>query len=255
LQVNIGDGLSSFLQNSKNWYAGQLKYGLVGNSILLKEVEIKAQKINPAENSSNLNGPGNADQVVSGDEISQGCARISDCLQGRLFGVRFQNGIPYLNRSPNTPMNVIIDGISVDSADVLNDLNANDIASIEVLRSIAYTSIYGGRAGGGVLIITTKRGGGSYVQRYSPGIISYNPKGYYKARVFYSPQYDDPKTNTQIPDLRSTIYWKPNIVTGKDGKASVEYFNDDSKGTYRVVVEGIDSDGDLGRQVYRYKVE
>jgi len=262
LQVNISDGLSSFLQNSKSWYAGQLKYGLVSNSILLKEVEIKATKVNPAENSSNLNGPGNADQVVSGDEISQGCAHISDCLQGRLFGVRFQNGIAYLNRSPNTPMAVIIDGISVaqdsnnsNAGDIIDNLNANDIASIEVLRSIAYTSIYGGRAGGGVIIITTKRGGGSYVQRYSPGIISYNPKGYYKANVFYSPQYDDPKTNTQIPDLRSTIYWKPNIITNNSGKASVEYFNADSKGTYRVVIEGIDSDGNLGRQVYHYKVE
>ncbi len=255
LQVNISDGLSSFLQNSKSWYAGQLKYGLVNNSILLKEVEIKAQKINPAENSTNLNGPGNADQVVGGDELSQlGCARISDCLQGRLFGVRFQNGIPYLNRSLNTPMNVVIDGLSVDS-DVLDNFNANDIASIEVLRSITYTSIYGGRGAGGVLIITTKRGGGSYVQRYSPGVITYNPKGYYKARVFYSPQYDDPKTNTRIPDLRSTIYWKPNIITSKDGKASVEYFNADSKGTYRVVIEGIDNDGNLGRQVYHYKVE
>lgn len=159
-------------------------------------------------------------------------------------------------------MAVIIDGISVaqdsnnsNAGDIIDNLNANDIASIEVLRSIAYTSIYGGRAGGGVIIITTKRGGGSYVQRYSPGIISYNPKGYYKANVFYSPQYDDPKTNTQIPDLRSTIYWKPNIITNNNGKASVEYFNADSKGTYRVVIEGIDSDGNLGRQVYHYKVE
>jgi hypothetical protein len=86
-------------------------------------------------------------------------------------------------------------------------------------------------------------------------VITYNPKGYYKVRVFYSPQYDDPKTNTQIPDLRSTIYWKPNIITTRDGKASFEYFNADSKGAYRVVIEGIDSEGNLGRQVFHYKVE
>jgi hypothetical protein len=44
-------------------------------------------------------------------------------------------------------------------------------------------------------------------------------------------------------------------VTHNEGKASFGFFNADGKGTYRVVVEGIDSDGNLGRQVYRYKVE
>jgi TonB-dependent SusC/RagA subfamily outer membrane receptor len=256
LQVNLNSGLSPFLQNSKSWYAGQLKYGLANSSILLREVQIKAQKRNPAENSSNLNGPGNADQVVDGkDIVGLGCAQLGDCLQGRLAGVRFQNGVPYLRAGLSKPMEIIIDGLNVDS-DVFNNLNASDIESIEVLKNISYTSIYGGKGGNGVLIITTKRGAGDYsVERYTPGIITYSPKGYYKSRVFYSPQYDNPKTNTQIADLRSTIYWRPNIITGKDGKSSFEYFNAGAKGTYRVIVEGIDGSGNLGRQVYRYKVE
>ena len=74
-------------------------------------------------------------------------------------------------------------------------------------------------------------------------------------KEFYSPKYDAPKTSAVIPDLRSTIYWNPNIITDKDGKASIEYFNADGKGIYRVVIEGIDDDGNLDRVVYRYKVE
>ena len=54
---------------------------------------------------------------------------------------------------------------------------------------------------------------------------------------------------------RGTIYWNPNVVTDASGKATFEYFNADTRGTYRVVVEGIDIDGNLGRQVYHYKVE
>ncbi|MEO6977603.1 MAG: hypothetical protein ABI113_04460, partial [Mucilaginibacter sp.] len=61
--------------------------------------------------------------------------------------------------------------------------------------------------------------------------------------------------NQKMADLRSTIYWNPTVVTGPDGKASFEFFNADGKGTYRVVVEGIDAEGNLGRQVYRYKVD
>jgi uncharacterized protein YfaS (alpha-2-macroglobulin family) len=63
------------------------------------------------------------------------------------------------------------------------------------------------------------------------------------------------KTDADHPDLRTTIYWNPNIITGNDGKTTFEFFNADGKGTYRVVIEGIDNNGTPGRRVYRYKVE
>jgi uncharacterized protein YfaS (alpha-2-macroglobulin family) len=56
------------------------------------------------------------------------------------------------------------------------------------------------------------------------------------------------------PDFRSTIYWNPNVTTDKDGNAAFEFYNADGKGSYRVIVEGIDSNGNIGRQVYRYLV-
>lgn len=40
----------------------------------------------------------------------------------------------------------------------LNDINPNDIASIEVLKDASATAIYGARASNGVILITTKRG-------------------------------------------------------------------------------------------------
>ncbi len=254
--VNFDGGLSPFLLNSKANYNEQVKYGIANRSILLTEVVIKDKREQPIKNSSNLNGPGNADQVIKASDLALGgCANIADCLQGRLLGVVFRDGMPYLTRSLNNPMQIIIDGITVTS-DILTNINATDVENIEVLRSIMYTSIYGGKGSGGVLIITMKTGGANYgYKQYAPDIITFIPKGYSKVREFYSPQYDNPKTNAQIADLRSTIYWKPNIVTDKTGNATFEYFNADAKGTYRVVIEGIDADGNLGRQVYRYKVE
>ena len=44
-------------------------------------------------------------------------------------------------------------------------------------------------------------------------------------------------------------------ATDKNGNAAFEYYNSDGQGTYRVVIEGIDDKGNIGRQVYRYKVE
>ena len=234
------------------------------DTTVLKEVVIKAKKINKGPdltNSENLNGPGNADQVIMGDKI-EGCVILSDCLNGWVFGVRFDsNGVPYSARaqgrlSGGLPMVVIIDGNVLDGTH-LNDLDANDIYSIEVLRSGAYLAVYGSNAPGGALVITTRRGGEpNYVSSETPsGLITYPFQGFYKARVFYSPQYNNPKAISEANDFRSAIYWQPNIITDKDGKASFEYFNSDTKGTYRVVVEGIDDNGNLGRRVYRYKVE
>jgi hypothetical protein len=253
--VNYNSGLSPFLQSSKAQHDNGIKYGIINNSIVLKEVVVTDKKIVAVKNSSNMNGPGNADQVITADDnIFSGCADLADCLQGRINGVVFKNDTAYLMSSRH-PMQIVLDGLYVDGS-VLTMLNPSDIGSVEVLRNIEYTSIYGGHGSSGLLIITSKTGSGRMnYQRYTPGIISYMPKGYTKVREFYSPKYDDPKTNAAIPDLRSTIYWKPNIVTDKDGKASFDYFNADEKGTCRLVIEGIDSKGHLGRVVYRYKVE
>lgn len=258
IDVNINNTMLPYLQSSKLYYQQQIKNGVGNHNILLKEVVIREKRKPVIENSSNLNGPGNANQVIKGNEISKmGCPDITVCLQGRLLGVTFRNGVAYSTRSPGTPMQIIVDGAYVGD-DFLSSINPYDIGSIEVLRSIEYTSIYGTRGSGGVLVINTKRGnemGDDSYQRYTPGLIRYSPKGFYKARTFYSPQYDDPKTNITLADLRSTIYWEPNVITDKDGKATIEFFNAGSKGTYRVVVEGIDNDGHIGRYVYRYKVQ
>ncbi|WP_432329834.1 SusC/RagA family TonB-linked outer membrane protein [Mucilaginibacter sp. P25] len=50
---------------------------------------------------------------------------------------------------------VIADGVPIGS---INDLNPNDISSIEILKDAAAQAIYGARASNGVILITTKRG-------------------------------------------------------------------------------------------------
>lgn len=254
VEVNISSSMATYLQNSKRQFDDLLKYGLVTRSTFLKEVSITEKKAPILKYSDNLNGPGNADQVIKSDDLEL-CATLSQCLVGKVSFVMFRNGMAYSTRGLSGPMAIVVDGIQMDS-DFLDQLNAADVESVEVLRTTANTAIYGMRGSNGVLVITTKRGdSGSSYQRYAPGIITYTPVGYQRVKQFYSPKYDDPKTNAKVADLRTTIYWTPNIITDKNGNASVEYFNADNPGTYRAVIEGIDSDGNLARQVYRYKVQ
>lgn len=54
----------------------------------------------------------------------------------------------------NDPI-VIADGVVIGN---INDVNANDIASMEILKDAAAQSMYGARASNGVILITTKKG-------------------------------------------------------------------------------------------------
>lgn len=59
-------------------------------------------------------------------------------------------------RGPKEPL-IILDNFPY-SGD-LNNLNPNDVENITVLKDAAATSIWGARAGNGVIVITTKKGG------------------------------------------------------------------------------------------------
>ncbi|WP_078063082.1 SusC/RagA family TonB-linked outer membrane protein [Solirubrum puertoriconensis] len=94
-------------------------------------------------------------------------ANVMESLQGRLPGVDItrssgsaSSGVNITvrgNRSltaNNGPL-FIVDGIQYNS---IQDINPNDIQSMEVLKDAASTAIYGSRGANGVIIVTTKKG-------------------------------------------------------------------------------------------------
>lgn len=95
-------------------------------------------------------------------------SRADQILQGRIAGVQVQNttsevgveaainirGIGSISAS-SSPL-IIVDGFPVE--DGLGMVDANDIASVEVLKDAASAAIYGSRAANGVILVTTKSG-------------------------------------------------------------------------------------------------
>lgn len=249
--------IATLLENDQKQQQELINNGyLKGKS--LKEVVVKTRKIDNDYRTTSLAGPGNADQVMHSAELERVQGPIITSLNGRLHGVTFIKDTAYLVTSilntigQNLPkkMLVIVDDVESNS---LPALQAADVETVEVLRS-ANTSIYGMNAAGGVLIITTKRKRGLDAKDIvSSGILPIAVTGFYRAREFYSPKY--PVSNTSYHDLRSTIFWKPELKTDKNGNAAFEYYNADGKGGYRIVIEGIDDNGNLGRKVLEYKVE
>ncbi len=250
IEININNTLLPYIKNSTERLNELTKYGLAKKSIQLAEVKVTEKK--PlVKNSSNLNGAGNADQIITGDQLKN-CITLIQCLQRTIRGVIFSGGLPYNTRG-NRLMNVMVDG-TFTAPDYINIVNPEDVESIEVIRNGSNLAIYGLQAGNGILMINTKHGELNYsATNYAKGALSYTPQGYYIGRDFYAPTYEI-QTTSKIKDLRTTIYWKPNIVTDASGKASIEFYTADTAGTYRTVIEGLTLDGKLGRTVYMYQV-
>ena len=109
--------------------------------------------------------------TVKGDVLENvPASRVDQILQGKAAGVQVTqiDGTPGSGSSirirggnsvqgDNEPL-YVIDGFIVGTAYNLNNLNVNDIESIEVLKDATAISIYGTRGANGVIIITTKSG-------------------------------------------------------------------------------------------------
>jgi len=255
VKISTNQGSDSTSTN-KNSLDELQQYGYDDKSILLEEVEVKDKKENPAKYSSNLNGPGSADQVISGDDVFlSSCPTLDMCLQGRLTGVIFRGGVPYSTRSPNRPMQIILDGMYMDASS-LSTINPFDVASIEVLRTIGNTGIYGMYGNNGVIIITTRRGDqprGIDKDLYSPGITTFSPQGFYAIRTFQSPDYSA-QGQASVKDVRNTIYWQPDIIVDQNSAATLSFYTADEPGTYRITVEGLDINGHLAHRIAYIKV-
>ncbi|MVN23437.1 hypothetical protein [Mucilaginibacter arboris] len=66
--------------------------------------------------------------------------------------------------------------------------------------------------------------------------------GYYQSRVFYAPKYDQQKQKTGS-DLRTTIYWEPNVITNANGEATIIFYNADVKTKISIVAQGLTDKG------------
>ncbi|TSD67159.1 hypothetical protein FFF34_007120 [Inquilinus sp. KBS0705] len=212
---------------------------------VLKEVTIKSSKRYTPKVTSRY-GP--ADQTIPAEEIGENgllIFKLMPLLRGmRLVPTREPNlYIPELTQPglPGVKVKIIVNDIEMELGFNINSINPDQVESVDIIRNPLAPAI----------IFTIKYG---VNPRYitSTGILPITVSGFYRAREFYSPKYEHPQDNPV--DIRSTIYWKPDLLTDDKGNASFTYYNA-GKGNYRVVVEGMDDKGNIGRQVYHYTVK
>ena len=175
------------------------------DSELLDEVVVTALGISREKKSL-----GYAVQDVKADELTRGGGvNLTDALQGKVAGLQISNsgtGVGGSSRviirgssslSNNDQPLYVVDGVPYDTGghDIDGqaglwggtdrsggafDLNPEDIESISVLKGPTAAALYGSRAGNGVILITTKKGGAeseaigvTYTGKFSVSPVSY----------------------------------------------------------------------------------
>src|SRR5690625_7442165 len=108
-------------------------------------------------------------QIASGEMVSKqlqglasGVSVIGSGQPGETPDIRIRGINTFGNNAPL----VVIDGVPGN----VNYLNSNDIANIQVLKDASSASIYGSRAANGVIVITTRKGGGKVRLHYHGGV-------------------------------------------------------------------------------------
>jgi hypothetical protein len=297
-----------------------------GQGKMLQEVVINAKKVIPT--SKNLNGPGEADQIIDQEELEKADKMtLLDLLYKKIKGfdvgpftpikreyppslqvgmyvmkdfplksfkdqdtalifwhaqLEHRNHIPWRQsfKIVEKEVHFIIDGVDLDHfyedsfeyfpldtkryyyiKRYLEYFTAEDITGIELMTSPKYTANYNvdfdqykdrptnGRSNTIAYVeITTRSKQGPFME-VTPGTYLYKTLPFSLAKQFYSPKYTVKNKTAAIgTDMRSTLYWEPSIITDPMGKASVSFFTADKQVPYTIIVEGINSSGELGNK-------
>lgn len=127
------------------------------NSEQLGEIVVTALGIKREEKAL-----GYAVQKVGGDQISTvKNVNIATSLTGKIAGLNIKNSSEF-NTSPTISLRassplLVIDGVPYGNVG-LNDIAADDVESIDVLKGATASALYGARGGSGAIMVTTKKG-------------------------------------------------------------------------------------------------
>lgn len=241
LSTKQKDDVEAYLQKANEEYSR--KNGI--RTIMLEELTVTARNLEKQPESS-FYSPLHATGLIDAKEIEDRKISSFRALLNQTPGLIVRADRVTTTRSDN-PVIFIIDDIPYnDSYDPMEMIDIGDIETFFVMRdNVGLIGHYPGTDG--AVVINTKRG---FVQKnvISKNINRLTPLGYQLPAEFYTPTYEtQAQKNSSIPDLRTTIYWKPNVQFSREGEALVEFYAADTPTTYQIIGEGVTSSGKMIR--------
>ncbi|MEO6499801.1 MAG: TonB-dependent receptor plug domain-containing protein, partial [Mucilaginibacter sp.] len=158
----------------------------------------------------------NVMQAIEGSVAGVGVSTPSQ-VPGRTANVQVR-GLNSITAN-NSPL-IVVDGIPLSPDASTNDINANDVASMEILKDASAVAIYGVRGSNGVILITTKRGvTGKPVIRYNvyTGVENIIETLHPSSPERYKQKFADSKQQNGITDtsILPNLFERNNYYSGK----------------------------------------
>ena len=186
---------------------------------------------------------------INGDDIR---IRGASSFGANSMPMFLVDGVPLVgSQTFNLPLEVTqtkdIEGNAVSNTNeqliqTVKAIPISDVDKIEVLKSPQNLAVFGVKGANGVIAIYTRRGNANTGSSVGKGIIENKVIGYSKYREFYSPKYTPENVTDKQPDLKTLLYWNPEVTT-KNGTTELRFFSSDQPGKYNIIVEGIANDG------------
>lgn len=138
------------------------------------------------------------------------------------------------------PPGLFIDGVKINNASVLADLDPELVEQIDVVSD---KYIVGDYMFYGIVNVITRAGNFNNIP-LPEGAVRLNYRITDPSFSFLSPDYSAEGTRrNRIPDLRNTLFWNPSVITGNDGKIRIGFWFPDYRTDYKVSIQGTERDG------------
>lgn len=258
----------------------ELKYLIYNENRKSKPKLIKSKSKNPDKNAKESDGHfrlyESADYVLELSSVEQSYDNVIDFMVGKVPGLDINgddirirgtssfgmnsmplfmiDGVPLVgSQTFNLPVEVsqAVDneGMSVPNTgeqliQTIRAIPLGDVDKIEVLKSAQNLAVFGVKGANGVIAIYTKRGEKRPGSSIGKGVIAKSVVGYSKYKEFYSPKYSPENMNEKQFDLKTLLYWNPEVKT-KNGTAELMFYGSNQPGKYSITAEGINSKGSI----------
>jgi hypothetical protein len=140
-------------------------------------------------------------------------------------------------RNVLTPV-LLLDGVVINDPALIADLDPGIVSEIDVVKDNYYVGRYHFP---GLVNVITKTADFRVVP-LPAHMIRFPYRVIDPGFTFISPDYSSTE-DAHFPDFRNTLYWNPSVTIENKEAVKLEFWTGDVPGTYEVIINGIDIDG------------
>ncbi|MFI5154570.1 MAG: hypothetical protein ACHQEM_00200 [Chitinophagales bacterium] len=131
-----------------------------------------------------------------------------------------------------------------EAMSLLQNTSVADVAMVRIYEPGTMPMV-SGDAPHGAIAFYLKNGSEGMLMRLPQSFNKIKKSGYSIVRQFLSPDYNG-RDSSPTEDKRKTLYWNPDLRTDSTSHAAVfSFYNDDAGGNFRILIQGMDSKGNL----------